>query len=246
MSNYEKILYKKVFNFQDICEITGNENTAKSLIRAELQKKHIKKLQHNLYIVCDLERGATLENPYLLGSKISKNSFLSYRSALDYYAKLKEKFHIIYVSDKRKFQDFEFNNYSYKFVNSKPFGIVNVNGLKITDKEKTLIDCVNKPQLAGGGEHLAETLEKIGELDGIKISKYLENYNSQKLYAKIGFMLEWLNYVFHVPKKTIDECYTKCGYIKYYFDKEEKGRLVNRWNLIVSKDILSRGEEQYW
>lgn len=40
MSNYEKILYKKVFNFQDICEMTGNINTDKSLIRAELQKKY--------------------------------------------------------------------------------------------------------------------------------------------------------------------------------------------------------------
>ena len=249
MSNYEKILYKKVFNFQDICEMTGNENTAKSLIRAELQKNHIKKIQHNLYVVCDLETEATLENPYLLGSKISKNSFISYRSALDYYANLKEKFHKIYVSDKRKFQEFEFNNYSYKFVNSKPFGITNINGLKITDKEKTFIDCVNKPELAGGGAHMTDTLEKIGELDGEKICEYLKNFNSKKLYAKTGFMLQWLNYSFHVSKKTIDECYTKCGYIKYYFDKESresKSRFVDYWNLIISEEILSKGEEQYW
>ena len=104
MSNYEKILYKKVFNFQDICEITGNENTANSLIRAELQKKHIKKVQHNLYVVCHLETQLPLENPYLLGSKISKNSFISYRSALDYYAQLEEKFHIIY-------EGFQFSRY---------------------------------------------------------------------------------------------------------------------------------------
>jgi len=168
MSNYEKILYKKVFNFQDICEMTGNANTAKSLIRAELHKNHIKKVQQNLYVVCDLETGTPLEYPYLLGSKILKNSFLSYRSALDYYANLKETYHIIYVSDKRKFREFEFNNYTYKFVNSKPFGIKNINGIKITDKEKTLIDCVNKSELAGGGEHLTETLEKIGKLNVIQ------------------------------------------------------------------------------
>jgi len=190
MSNYEKILYKKVFNFQDICEMTENENTAKSLIRAELQKNHIKKIQHNLYVVCDLETGTPLGNPYLLGSKISKNSFISYRSALDYYAKLEDIYHNIYVSNNKKFQEFEFNNYSYKFVNSKPFGITNINGLKITDKEKTFIDCVNKPELAGGGEYLVETLEKIGELDGIKITKYLTYFNSKKLYAKVGFMLQ--------------------------------------------------------
>lgn len=87
------------------------------------------------------------------------------------------------------------------FVNNKTFGIVNINGIKITDKEKTFVDCINKPELAGGGEHLVTTLELIGKLDGTKILKYLTYYNSKKLYAKVGFMLEWLNYVFDVPKK---------------------------------------------
>ena len=112
MSNYEKILYIKVFNFQDICEMTGNSNTAKSLIRAELQ------IQHNLYVVCDLENGQPLGDPYMIGSKISKHAVISYRSALDYYANLQNIFQNIYVSEKRQFQEFEFNNYSYKFVTS--------------------------------------------------------------------------------------------------------------------------------
>ena len=40
MSNYEKIIYIKVFNFQDICNLTGNVNTAKSLIKAELDNMY--------------------------------------------------------------------------------------------------------------------------------------------------------------------------------------------------------------
>ena len=228
--------------------MTGNSNTAKSLIRAELQKKHIKKIQHNLYVVCDLENGQPLGNPYMIGSKISKHAVISYRSALDYYANLQNIFQNIYVSEKRQFQEFEFNNYSYKFVKSKAIGVTNINNLRITDKEQTFIDCVNKPELAGGDEHLIKTLELIGKLNGHKILKYLEKYNSKKLYAKIGFMLGWLNYVFDVQKKVIDECYCKCGYIKYYFDEEAIGdnRRVDKWNLLVSNAILSGGEEQYW
>ena len=44
MNRYEKVIHKKVFNFEDICELTGNVNTAKSLIKAELEKKHIQKI----------------------------------------------------------------------------------------------------------------------------------------------------------------------------------------------------------
>ena len=89
----------------------------------------------------------------------------------------------------------------------------------------------------------------MGELNGKKILKYLSEYNSKKLYAKVGFILLWLGYVFHVDKKLIDECYVKCGNVKYYFDEEtkiSKRRLIKEWNLIRPEQILSKGEEQYW
>ena len=38
MNRYEKVIHKKVFNFEDICELTGNVNTAKSLIKKENSK----------------------------------------------------------------------------------------------------------------------------------------------------------------------------------------------------------------
>lgn len=250
MSNYEKLLYIKVFNFQDICNLTGNINTAKSLIRAELERKHIKKIQHNLYVVCDLEMRKPLGNSYMIASKISKYSYISYRSALDFHTNNIEILSDIYVSSKNKFDEFEFNNYAYKFFRSKyDFGIENIDGIRTTDKERTFIDCVNKTNLAGGSEYLVKTLEKLGELDGKKILKYLSEYNSKKLYAKVGFMLIWLGYVFHVDKKVIDKCYVKCGSVKYYFDEETKisnRKLIKDWNLIVPEQILNQGEEQYW
>ena len=250
MSNYEKIIYIKVFDFQDICELTGNPNTAKSLIRTELKKNHIKKVQHNLYVVCDLENKNPIGNPYMIGSKITKNSYISYKSALDFHAKNKEIDLTIFVSSKSRFNDFKFNDYSYKFLNSKnEFGIIDIDGIKTTDKERTFLDCTNKPELAGGNEYLVVTLEKIGQLDGKRILKYLTNYNSKKLYAKAGFMLEWLGYVFHVDKKVIDECYIKSGNVKYYFDKETKEynrKLIREWNLIIPEQIYTKGEEQYW
>ena len=115
MSNYEKIIYIKVFDFQDICELTGNPNTAKSLIRTELKKNHIKKVQHNLYVVCDLENKNPIGNPYMIGSKITKNSYISYKSALDFHAKIKEIQPTISVSSKVKFEELKFNNYNMHF-----------------------------------------------------------------------------------------------------------------------------------
>lgn len=250
MSNYEKIIYIKVFNFQDICNLTGNTNTAKSLIRAELEKKHIKKVKHNLYVVCDLENNNPIGHPFMIASKISKDSYISYRSALEFHSKSKKNFSTISVSSLKKFEDFKFDKFLYKYIpNQFEFGIEEVNGIRVTDKERTFIECVNKPELAGDSEFLVTRLEEIGKINGKKLLKYLSYYKSRKLYAKVGFMLNWLNYVFDVEQKIIDECYVKAGNVKYYFDKETKkcsNRYIRYWYLIVPDIILSKGEEQYW
>ncbi|MBQ2835870.1 MAG: hypothetical protein IJE68_03450 [Clostridia bacterium] len=250
MNNYEKIIYIKVFDFQDICKLTGNSNTAKSLIKAELEKNHIKKVKHNLYVVCNLENNNPIGHPFMIGSKVSKDSYISYRSALEFHSNSEEIYSQISISSQNKFEDFKFNNYSYKYISSQlKFGIEEINRVRVTDKERTLIDCVNKPELAGGSEFLVTSLELIGKINGEKLLKYLSYYKSRKLYAKVGFMLNWLNYVFDVEQKIIDECYVKAGSVKYYFDLETKNqnnRYIKYWNLIIPEEILSKGEEQYW
>ena len=55
MKNYERILELKVFTLQDICMLTKNMNTAKSLVRNLLINNYIKRVKHNLYVVCDIE-----------------------------------------------------------------------------------------------------------------------------------------------------------------------------------------------
>ena len=44
MKNYERIIELKVFNLQDVCELTGNINTARSLIRNLLLFNYIKRI----------------------------------------------------------------------------------------------------------------------------------------------------------------------------------------------------------
>lgn len=248
MNRYEKVIHKKVFNFEDICELTGNVNTAKSLIKAELEKKHIQKIQHNLYVVCDLQSQKPIGTPYQIGSKITKDSFISYRSALEYYAKIQSTSRIICVSSKRKFEGFRFKGYSYKYFSNKgDFGISNTKGIRITDKERTVLDCIDKPELAGGDEKLVHHLELVGKLNGNKILKYLPNYNSKKLYTKVGFMLGWLNYAFKVEQDVIDYCRGRRARTNYYFNENSKNNvLISKWGLRISKEILAGDEEQYW
>lgn len=250
MKNYERILELKVFNLQDVYKLTGNINTAKSLIRNLLLFNYIKRIKHNLYAVCNIEFKSVIADQYMIASKIKDDAYISYHSAFDYYGVKNQMFYVVYVSSRKRFENFEFEGYDYTFVNSKHnFGIIQNGKVRVTDKERTIVDCIDKTELAGGDEELFLCLELIGKIDGEKILEYLKYYNSQKLYAKVGFMLELLNDGFGVEKKIIEECRKKINTRTYYFDNEtkrNKKKYVNRWNLIVPEIFLTRGKTLYW
>ena len=78
MKNYERILELKVFTLQDICMLTKNMNTAKSLVRNLLINNYIKRVKHNLYVVCDIEFKSVIVDQYMIASKIKDDSYISY------------------------------------------------------------------------------------------------------------------------------------------------------------------------
>lgn len=250
MKNYKEILNLKVFSMQDVNDLTHNINTSKSIIQRMLKNKYIKRIKYNLYAVCDLEYGSVIPDQYMVGTKIQEDAFISYHSAFDYYGVKNQIFYLVYVSSKKKFEDFEFDGYSYEFVKNKyDFGIIEERGIRITDKERTVLDNINRTDLAGGDEELIMCLELMGRLDNNKIKKYLRYYNSKKMYAKAGFVLETFKEHLGIEDKTIDECHNNICNTHYYFDDETKrfeNQFISKWNLIVPKIFLTRGRTLYW
>ena len=250
MKNYKEILSLKVFNVQDVNNFTNNENSSKSIIQRMLKNEYIKRIKYNLYAVCDLEYKSVIPDQYMIASKIQTDSVISYHSAFDYYGVKNQVFYVVYVSSNKKFEDFEFDGYSYQFIKNKyNFGIIEKGKVRVTDKERTLLDNINRTDLAGGNEELIMCLELLGNLDNDKVIEYLKYYNSKKLYAKVGFVLERFKENLGIEEKTIQECQRNICNTHYYFDEETKNienKFISKWNLIVPEIYLTRGETIYW
>lgn len=250
MKRYEKILNLKVFNFKDVYEMVGNVNTAKSIIKDLLVVGYIKRVKHNLYVVCNIEFRNTIPDQYMIASKIKEDAYISYHSALEYYGVKNQVFYEVYVSTSKRFKNFEFEGISYKYIKSKySFGILQKGKVKITDKERTFIDCIERTELAGGNEELIMCLELLGRLEGEKILKYLKTYNSSKLYAKVGYFLELFKEHYGIEQIVIEKCKEKIENKKLYFNEETKrmkSKYIKEWNLIVPKIFTNKGEGIYW
>jgi len=85
-----------------------------------------------------------------------------------------------------------------RIVNPKPskffgFGPVDVLGYRVmmSDREKTAIDCIDRPTLAGGvGEAVSILAAASRRLDGPKAADYLERIDSTALVRRFGWVMD--------------------------------------------------------
>ncbi|MCH8875720.1 MAG: hypothetical protein IIA89_02720, partial [Chloroflexi bacterium] len=82
-------------------------------------------------------------------------------------------------------------------VERKLFGVTTqtIDGLtfRITDREKTLGDACDRPDLCGGAQGLVDALLSSEELDWEKVDTYLDRMRSGAIYKRLGYLVDSLD-----------------------------------------------------
>lgn len=247
MKIYEKIAKYKTFSLGDVKSITGNESTATSLITRWLKKKYAIRIRKNLYTCIDLTTGDIIANKYQIASAINDEAYVSHHSAFEFYGMANQVYNTVYVSSEKRFNTFEFMGITYKYINSAfrdgVIQVKNVEGICISDIERTFVDSINFVSKVGGIEELINITKTIEDLNTTKLLNYMERYNKKILYQKVGYFLE--NY--YVGQKLdidfFETCRVKSGYSVRYLIQGCEGKFQAKWNLIIPKEFLPRRDK---
>ncbi len=118
--------------------------------------------------------------------------------------------------------------------------------LKITTLERTLVDVLNRPDLAGSLEEIWRSLESIEFFDLDQVVEYVQLLNNATTAAKVGFFLEQ-----HQETLMVDDTYLKTlrrlsPEQPHYFDrgKRKNSIFVKNWNLLVPPEITHKTWEE--
>ena len=255
MKYYEQLLKLEAFKLSEVEQLTGSVDAAKQLLIRYVEKGFVKKVKRNLYYCVNLENRNSTANRFIVGSNINPTAYLSYHSALEYHGLAHQTFYEVYVASDKVFRNFEFENITYKYV-SCPFynGVVvpeSNSKIRVTNVERTFIDCIKNIDLAGGTEELFQCLDSFLTLNNDRLLEYLELYDIQFLYQKAGYIFERYKIDFGIKDELIDACQQKVGEGIRYFDEDARagnGVLVKKWNLIIPKNIannFSRGVTEF-
>jgi len=250
MKYYEKLIDKRVFTYKDILEITGNKGATNSLLFEYKKRGYIKSIKRNLYTAISLETKQPIANKFEIGSSITESSYISHHSAFSYYGMTNQVFNEVYVSSEKRFNDFEFEGITYRFIQSKfsngIFKPIENNLVKVTDIERTVVDSIKDFEKVAGFEELLRCLDMITYLDEDKIINYLRLYNLQMLYQKTGYLLEQYKDNIQLSDNFFEFCQKNIKKSTRYLCKnlrKEELEFNNKWQLVVPKDMLSIKEQ---
>lgn len=247
MKYYADMLDKKCFSFKEVERMVGgNRNTAKSLLRQYAQKGYIQQVKKNLYVAISIENGMPAATRYQIASNITSTSYVSHHSAFEYYGYTNQVSYEMNVSSDTVFGNFEYEGIDYTCISSRlSEGIIEQQGVRITDLERTTVDYIGDFYHIGGLEELLQSLEMISFLSEEKLLAYLELSDKAVLYQKAGYILEHFKDSLKLSEHFFEVCGLRKGKSKRYFTEPTNHMMYNRrWGLMVPKDLLHVSREE--
>lgn len=242
MNLYYELLQFPVFSIDKVNSLYASERTARAALEKLIKGKMVFKIRNGMYTCVSGENGGPVASRYQIASSIHGSSYVSHHSAFEYYGITDQVFYDVYVSSEMRFHDFMFDGYTYHYVKSKmQDGVVSEpysGGVRVTDKERTIVDSIKDMNLIAGLEEVAACISSLSRIDEAALLKYLSMYDSAFLYQKTGFLAALYQRELNISDEFIEGCKQRIGNSKRYLTNGTSDPVYSgEWNLVYPGNI---------
>lgn len=192
---------RNIFNTDDVKAIV--DGTTKSTIYNLVKKKWILKLKRGLYAIVPLDIGVkgadsfALHN-FVIASKLVEPYYVGYWSALNHYGFSDQIPGTTFIATTRAKKGFEVLQTTCQFVQvteKKFFGTTEIQiageKIRISDKNKTIADCLDHPEYCGGIDEIARSIFfSREEINLKKVKSYVLKMGNLTILKRLGYILE--------------------------------------------------------
>ena len=249
MNLYFELLQTPIFTMEYVDKYYSNIESARSAVKRLIKYGMIQKIRNNMYTCISGETNAPVASRFQIASAITPTAYISHHTALEYYGIIDQVYYDVYVSSETRFSEFEFEGYFYHYVPSHlQAGVEEIKyggGIRITDKERTLVDNIKDMDRISGIEVVLSMIEGMYHLKEEKILDYLNGYENQFLFQKTGFLLWDYKDNLGLSEEFFEVCKAKIGKSKRYLTNDNyKGIYDDRWKIVVPANLkqLRNGE----
>jgi predicted transcriptional regulator of viral defense system len=198
------------------------------------------------YLILPFEAGSEgewTEHEFIIASYLIDPYYIGFRSALNYYGYTEQFSRTVFiVSTHRKMKtELDILGVTYRFVHTtekKFFGDTKVTldgyGIRISEREKTIVDCLDRLECCGGVSEVAKSLSYgRDELDLVKMAHYAVQNGNKAVIKRLGYLLELLSFqagdAINILRGNLGS-----GYSPLDTMGRRDGRYIQRWRLIIN------------
>ncbi len=206
---------QSIFRLEDLIAATHwPRRRAINLLYQLRRSGWIVSLARSTYLIVPLEAGpeaAWTEDALVIAGHLAAPAAVAYWSACHYWNWTEQVPRTIFVQTTRRMrsQNRKVLGVTYRFarvLSEKFFGTIErpagQGKFSVTDREKTLVDALDRPDLCGGIRQVIEMLPEAAEaVRWEKAETYLEKMGSGALYKRLGFLVEMLGGKVRVPER---------------------------------------------
>jgi len=236
---------KSIFTTEDARQATGTSALAtNSLISNLLAKKWLIRLNRGTYLIVPLsagEAGEYSENWYVVARHLIEPAgyYLSHFSALEIHQMTTQPVLTVYISTPVRRISKEIAGARYRFVAIKREDLWGLEDtwvtpserVKTSDLERTILDCLDRPDLSGGVIEVARGLWAVRDrIDFVKLVQYTERLGRKTVAKRLGFLLEAL--AIGTPESTAAlKRFVTASYTLLDPTLPAEGRYVAKWRV---------------
>lgn len=240
-----------VFSLEQFRRDLGEGRTPYNLLVRATKKGFADRVMRGVYVSRMGQYSRQDPDPYLVAAAVSTDAVMVYHSALELHGlahspSRRVQFSATKTTPRFTYRDFEFRRYdpprplaSADSVQSttlvrRPDGVV-----RVTTRERTLVDCVNRADLAGGLEEVCRSLAALPYVDASNVLAYLRELQSPTAVARAGWLLEQRAQEWYVTDGQLDEMRSMLGKGPYYLTRSNQaGTWVPSWRLYLPENTV--------
>ena len=224
--------------------------TQESLVAYHTKTGRLVRVRRGLFAVIPPEADSNTYpiDPYLISSRLTPDSVLSYHTALELHGRAYSVWqHLTYLAS-RPVEPLTFRSQVYRGarfpealvrLGKEHFDVSTLEragmSLRVTSLERTLVDVLDRPRLAGGWEEVWRSLESVEFFDLDKVVEYVLLLGNATTASKVGFYLDQRREALMEEESHLTALRNQRPKQPHYVDRSRgrDGRLVTEWNLVV-------------
>lgn len=251
---------RQIFTIADACERWGGDSRTPERLQRMVGKGWLERIERGKYAIVPLEAGPERvwsEDALVLAMHLVTPAAVAYWSALNYWNLTEQVPRITYVqttSTKRK-RRIEAMGLRFQVVTvttKKYFGLHRAfsdhNRITVTDREKTILDGLDRPDLSGGIPEVAKALRSgASSVDWDRLDRYLERFGLGTIAKRLGYLVETMQLEIPEREARLSAWARRVSAGISKLDPSsarEAHRIVTRWRLGINVDEAGLKEGQ--